>query len=289
MFPPVWRRQVCWVGCQSQSGGARSRLEPLRMLSPWSDDRLRHTGHSHRSADAALPAELITHKHSIKQHPALTELQEQLRCYSVTCQSSSRLLTSVSRHHHSVGLPLAVPPIERAVSNSRSQHGQLDVSILVSFILHLLTEWLCHEFRFSSSTHLAAVWIVHTSIITSKSVPNTGLACLMDSCSRPGSELSLGTSVTRRPAFSYTSLSFLDPVEKSFHEELPWTHVNVIYMLLRVFCFPTNLQDICIAQWRRLWSPHKHFWCWCSYPQWSGPLWSVEVRETIRKNVCVCV
>lgn len=55
---------------------------------------------------------------------------------------------------------------------------------------------------------------LHTSTITSKSVPNTGLACLIDSCRCPGSGLSLVDSVTQRPAFSYTSLSFLEPVEK---------------------------------------------------------------------------
>lgn len=55
---------------------------------------------------------------------------------------------------------------------------------------------------------------LHTSTTTSKSVPNTGLACLIDSCSCPGSSISLVGSLTRRPAFSYTSLSFLEPVEK---------------------------------------------------------------------------
>lgn len=57
-------------------------------------------------------------------------------------------------------------------------------------------------------------------------------------------------------------------------------------------CFPTNLQDICSAEWHHLWSPHKHFWCWCSYPQWHGPLWSVIITGTAAigiKFVSVCL
>lgn len=94
---------------------------------------------------------------------------------------------------------------------------------------------LMDSLQVNSFNHLYSATLL-TSMITSKSVPNTGLGCLIDSCTCTGSVIKLLGSVARRPAFSYTSLSFVDPVEKIVIHCLfdVWHHnmLNVYSMLL---------------------------------------------------------
>lgn len=62
--------------------------------------------------------------------------------YVCTFVGLFELLTFVSWNSHTDCLSLALPPVERIVSYSRGQHGQLSVSVSASFILHLRTEWI---------------------------------------------------------------------------------------------------------------------------------------------------
>ena len=97
----------------------------------------------------------------------------------------------------------------------------------IGFFIHTSSHWIHYNQGNYEHTNQStptqqqsklSVWIP-TSTITSKSVPNKGCACLIDSWSFPGSVISLDGSVTRRPAFLYTSLSFWEPVEKVwFHD-----------------------------------------------------------------------
>lgn len=179
------------------------------------------------------------------------------------------------------------------------------MSIHSSFVPHLCTQ--SRHDRTDGRSHVITCRcfiLFHTSTITSKSVPNTGLVCLIVSCSFPGSSLSSTASVLRRPALWYTSLSILDPVRRhwissiwprdkvdftmtelqdapkmflffSVTQKPTTTHVYRLNCSYWFFC-PTHLQDICSVAWHLLCGYYKHFWYWCSFLQSTGPLGSVN-------------
>lgn len=142
--------------------------------------------------------------------------------------------------------------------------------------------------------YLFIIYLALTSTITSKSVPNTGVACLIDSFRFSVCVSSLVGSMDWRPAFLYTSLSIIEPKENMLIFKYNNLKHNLSRCLWEDFCCVINcfnfsvslcasiypdLRGICNGRWHPLYHCHKHFWYWCIFPHSFGPLWSVTMKN----------
>lgn len=191
------------VGCWPPPWWLRSLLRRRAVLSlEWGGDR-RHMRRSRRNADGEPPCELDGQMHNVKTPSGLAALGGSLHVIW-----RRQHLTCMSRHDHAKGLPLTLPSVERIVRYSRNESSQLNVGVLTSIISYLQVERCVIHLMLSKQKNQVKMlnrlpWKFYTltSTITSKSVPNIGVTCLIDSFKFWGCACSWVGSMVWCPAF----------------------------------------------------------------------------------------
>lgn len=112
-------------------------------------------------------------------------------------------------------LSLALPLVDGIVSHGQGQYCQLCMDIFNAIIFHLKENTLIY-WAGNARSETSVVFYGNTSIMMSKSVPNTGFVCLMNSWMFSSLVLSLLGIGDLCPALLYAALSLIEPVKNRY-------------------------------------------------------------------------